>query len=111
MRNRKVYDGQGEKEKSEKGKKKRKGKKKQIPRFAWDDMNELGSDNNREKAQGLKPRCRAGSWGTIKVVPSRIARVSHRVYRTNKAGMKASATLKKGGQDDMNDKWEEQGLL
>src|SRR6516162_1311619 len=32
MRNRKVYDGQGEKEKSEKGK--RKEKKKQIPYFA-----------------------------------------------------------------------------
>jgi hypothetical protein len=61
MRNRKVYDGQGEKEKSEKGKKKRQGKKTQIPRFASDDMNELGSDINREKAQRLKPRCRAGS--------------------------------------------------
>jgi hypothetical protein len=40
MRNRKVYDGRGEKEKPEKGKAE-KEKKKQIPRFARDDMTEL----------------------------------------------------------------------
>jgi hypothetical protein len=42
MRNRKVYDGRGKKEKSEKGKAE-KEKKKQIPRFARDDMTELGA--------------------------------------------------------------------